>query len=178
MMPKWKTGKETVSAEAATGAGGESAEEDVAMEGVESEGIPSDLLTRTVLEDIRIKACSVSAQPRASTPSEEISPAQGIASLEYQQYNEAHLQALRKAYQGSTPHLPDYRYAIPCSSGSSNTSHKSVRTAEIIVPGWIRQCVAEIFFEESDGDEHSVAEAISGCLLRVSLRRVARIGKE
>jgi hypothetical protein len=76
--------------------------------------------------------------------------------------NPDHMERLKQGFQNSST-TPDKAFQIPHPSGSS------VEYGTLVVPGWIRERVAEILFEvdEANGEDESIPSAILNCLLKV-----------
>lgn len=128
--------------------------------------VPSELLTQEVLEDIRIKACYIyHEQPLSPSIASSHLVSTGTTEEDISSHS------LSNLYSHLSPLIPDYRFAVPphLTITGPSKGKQSVKPAEIVIPGWIRIAVGELFFEETDGDECSVVEAILRCLIKVCM---------
>lgn len=135
-------------------------------ESVTGEGfgpVPPFILTRNVLEDIRIRGCFV-APPITTDPEiDNQVDDQGLLVHSNTMTEEESIIAkgLYCKYSKTTT-VPDATFRTPHHDGA----HASVGTLKI--PGWIRARSSEIFFERGDEDQSSVVEVVLESLLKVS----------
>ncbi len=133
--------------------------------------VPASILTRDVLEDIRIRGCFV-APPITDNSiqlGQEDDPMRGRSRSNHADVltdvDLALTEGLYRKY-GKTAICPDATFRCPHHEG-----HIGQSLGTLSIPGWIRERTAEIFFEKGDEDMSSVVEAILESLLKVSSPR-------
>ena len=138
-------------------------------ESVTGEGfgpVPPFILTRNVLEDIRIRGCFVA--PPITTDNQVDDQGLLVHANTMTEEESIIAEGLYCKYSKTTT-VPDATFRTPHHDGA----HASVGTLKI--PGWIRARSAEIFFEGGDEDQSSVVQVVLESLLKVS--RFCRLPK-
>lgn len=109
--------------------------------------LPEDVLDWWTLEDIRSRGCFVGSVPmrRNARPDGED---------DLSEYAKAFLE---------TCDAKDATFNLRKRDASADSG-----CGTVLVPGWIRERAAEVFFEEGDVDASSVVEVILSCLTGVS----------
>jgi actin-related protein 10 len=129
--------------------------------------VPADVLTRDLLEDIRIRGCFVAASDKPATersdesvqgPPATTAPADLVLDELARRYSSA-----------STIADATFRCRVPADNQGRRAS------GTLIVPGWVRERAAEIFFEKGDEDRRSIVEALLETLLQVSVIMEAKV---
>ncbi|KDN48225.1 actin-like ATPase domain-containing protein [Tilletiaria anomala UBC 951] len=160
------------------------------------ERIPPDLLTSHVVEELMTRVCLVArfdACPNPDAPKDD-----SVESLKARHASKARaktlcvpvasLQSAQEWIKGRAESLLATHMAslgpnrIPSSTVTLTTSLRAdamvpgttfPQSAVLLVPGWVRECAAEVMFEDGDLDEPSISEAVLSSLLKlpIDLRR-------
>ena len=128
--------------------------------------IPIELLTDEFLDDIVSRACLVAptSTPDASATAQETTESATSSSPPYSEADDTALMEQLKS---------QYRIASTASSltvpVTPNPPVAGNLKGTILVPGWIRERVADLLFEPSDEEEEqSIQDTILSCILQVS----------
>lgn len=132
--------------------------------------VPHRVLSRAVLEDVRVRACRVARRGEVVPwNGQEVTPAMAQADEpetggagERNAEQDATLARDLYAAYGGTDVLPSVVFSVPDRPGASAGERGTLE-----VPDWVRLAVGEVFFEKGDEDQASIAEAILGSLAKV-----------
>ncbi|KAH8915991.1 actin-domain-containing protein [Atractiella rhizophila] len=137
-------------------------------------GVPKEVLTKEVCEDIKSRALFVGEpfnvpssreSDLASANQEKQKTERLLPTEKLEEDDEEFLAALKERYIANSSAAS---LSIPIHYPQTALGSTNVLRGTIVVPGWIRERATELLFERGDEDEKSITEAILECLLKAS----------